>query len=154
MTLITKAITPVHHIDDDANSITITGSIGGGSVGSGNLSISAGSIVNNGFTTVAAGSSSANGFYNFPSSIQRLDELPPLDLIVSQEANLPDVTFNGHDFDLKKIAMILKPEPTISTFEALKIMMLINASARTPTKFSVFAYIKKNNLERHFKFIQ
>ena len=154
MSFITKAIAPVHHIDDDANSITITGSMGGGIVGSGSVSVSAGGVGSNGFTTVAAGSSSVNGFYTFPSNTQRPNELLSLDLIMSQEADLPDVVFVSHDFDSKKITMTLKPEPTISTLEALKITMLINASTRTPTKFSVFAYIKKNNLERHFKFVQ
>ena len=153
MSFITKATAPVHHIDDDANSITITGSMGGGIVGSGSVSVSAGVAASNGFTITAPGSS-ANGFYTFPSNTQRPNELLSLDLIMSQEADLPDVVFVSHDFDSKKITMTLKPEPTISTLEALKITMLINASARTPTKFSVFAYIKKNNLERHFKFVQ
>ena len=150
---LSMAIAPIHHIDDDANSITITGSMGGASIGSGNSSIHAGSIISNNLT-VATSSNVSNGFYTFPASVNRMSEQPPIDLILSQEANLPDVTFNGHDFDFKKITMILKPESTISTIEVLKITMLINASTRTPTKFSVFAYIKKNNLERHFKFIQ
>ena len=150
---LSMATAPVNNIYDDANSITVGGSSVGGSIGSGNVTVANSNIVSNGFIA-AAPSNSANGFYNFPSSIQRMDEKPPLDLILSQENNLPDVVFNGHDFDSKKITMTLKPEPTISVFEALKITLLINASARTPTKFSVFAYIKKNNLERHFKFTQ
>ena len=148
MTPITKALASVHHIDDDANRITVGSSGGGGMIGGS----SAGNLTITGASNISVNGASG-GFYNFHAR-GTIGELPPPDLTFSQDDNLPDVVFDGHDFDSKKITMTLKPESTISTLEALKITMLINASARTPTKFSVFAYIKKNNLERHFKFVQ
>ncbi len=151
-TILSKATAPVGQItmDDDEDVLSIINSTSGSVVignGMGTVNLSSGSNVSTG---ILAGG--ANGYA--VNSIGAMVGHLTLDLTVSQEADLPGVTFHGYDYEEKKIDMILNPESTISTLEAFKIMLLINAAQQSPYKFSVYAYIKKNNLERHFKFAQ
>lgn len=69
-----------------------------------------------------------------------------------QTADLPSMVWDCRDENGTMIHMELKPEGTISASDSLKIMMLIQASTSHPLLFSPYMYIKKHNLERHFKF--
>lgn len=135
---LSMATAPVHQIDDDYDDsmINTNGSFSG-SFGIGSNTLINTTVIGNTHTTASGGP-----LYTFHTNP------------TSQCDELPSFTFNGYDFEGKKITMIFKPEATISTLEVLKIMLLINAAANSPSKFSVYAYIKKNNLERHFKFTQ
>lgn len=66
-------------------------------------------------------------------------------------ADLPVTVFNTRDDSLADIYMTLQPEYSITAPEALKIMMMLTAAIYAP-QFSVFQYVKKNDLERHFKY--
>lgn len=145
--LISAATGPVGQItmDEDDDAIVVST----GFYGAGTVSISAGSA---GSTTLVSSSNiTTKSNINLGGSIAGAYTL---DLAVSQVAELPGITFNGYDYDEKRVTMILQPESTISTLEAFKITLLINAATHSPRAFSVYAYIKKNNLERHFKFTQ
>lgn len=69
---------------------------------------------------------------------------------------LPSITFFATDSSGKKISMTLKPEPSISAFQALKIVMLLQACSAQGAyqTFSVYEYVKANNLECHFTFAE
>lgn len=154
--LLSQATVPVNQIvqDDDLDDedvLTIIGNAAGPGGGGGNGGFVIGSGIN------ASGVMSAGSGAYIMSSVQSIQSMVgqlTLDLTVNQDPDLPAIVFNGYDYDEKKISMSLQPESTISTVEAFKIMLLINAATHTPHKFSTFAYIKKNNLERHFKFTQ
>lgn len=67
-------------------------------------------------------------------------------------AYLPPIVFRVRDENSQEITMTLCPEETISTQEALKLMMMLASYREEPHLFSALAYVKANNLERHFKF--
>jgi hypothetical protein len=74
---------------------------------------------------------------------------------MSQSADLPKITFLGHDENEKPVQMVLDIEPNITTNELMRVMMLMNVAMTNGTSsFSVYAYIKKHNLERHFRITQ
>ena len=154
MSSVSAATVPVNQIqpvNDDDDIITITA--GGAAHGHGfSPSVNVVSSGSGSLTGTVYGSGASNGYS--VNSIQSMVGQFSVDLSYNQSPELPAVVFNGYDFDEKKIVMTLKPEATISTLEVFKILMLINAATQTPNKFSVFAFIKKNNLERHFKFAQ
>lgn len=144
------ATVPVHQLqdDDEDDVLTIIGNAAGPGGGGGFV---IGSGINaSGVMSAGSGAYTMNGAQSIQSMVGQLT----LDLTANQEPDLPAIVFNGYDYDEKKISMSLQPESTISTVEAFKIILLINAATHTPHKFSAFAYIKKNNLERHFKFAQ
>lgn len=66
-------------------------------------------------------------------------------------ADLPATVFHMHDDSQKEITMTLKPEYSITAPESMKIMMMLAAAIYSP-QFSVFQFVKKNDLERHFKY--
>lgn len=73
----------------------------------------------------------------------------------TQVADLPSVVFNAYDENGKMLTMTLHPElAQMSIYDMFKINMLINSANHAPHAFSAYAYVKKNNLERHFKFAQ
>ena len=65
---------------------------------------------------------------------------------------LPEIVLEAHDENGKRIEMELIPERTISAFECLQITMMLMAYCDSPDSFCPLAFVKKNNLERHFKF--
>lgn len=69
----------------------------------------------------------------------------------STSPDLPNLTLYGHDFG-KKIKLTLNPEQSVSPFEALQLTMLLMCYREQPSSFCALAYIKKHNLEKHFKF--
>ena len=71
---------------------------------------------------------------------------------VSTSPVLPNVTLIAHDENGKKVEMTLKPERSISAFEALHLIMMLMVYCDSPNSFCPFAFVKANNLERHFKF--
>lgn len=66
-------------------------------------------------------------------------------------SDLPETVFHTHDDSLKPIQMMLKPEYSVTAPEALKLTMMYFAAMHSPM-FSVYQYVKKNDLERHFKY--
>lgn len=152
LSAVTVPVGQIQDDDEDEDVLTIIGSSGGFNLTGSMSGGSAGMVVGSGASGIngSAIMSAGGGAYTIANMIGQLT----LDLSVSQEPDLPSIVFNGYDFDEKKIVMTLKPESTISTLEVFKILLLINAATHAQHKFSVFAYIKKNNLERHFKFAQ
>ena len=69
----------------------------------------------------------------------------------SDSADLPDIVMEADEAG-RKVTITLAPDSHLSAQEALKIMMLLMASATEPESFNALNYIKKNNLERHFKY--
>lgn len=69
-----------------------------------------------------------------------------------QTADLPSIEWSCKDDTGQLIRMKLEPEGTISASDSLKIMLLLQSSNAFPLAFSPYLYIKKHNLERHFKF--
>lgn len=69
-----------------------------------------------------------------------------------QTADLPPMIWDFKDDAGAMCKMELKPEGTIGAHEALQLMMLIQASSSSPLSFSSYMYVKKHNLEKHFKF--
>lgn len=70
----------------------------------------------------------------------------------STSAILPEMMFNTFDDADQPIKLTLKPEGSIGAYEALQLAMMIQASITSPRQFSVYKFVTKNNLERHFKF--
>ena len=64
--------------------------------------------------------------------------------------DLPPISVIGHDGD-RMVKMILQPEQSISGYESVQIMMMLRACSSS--EFCPLAFVKKNNLERHFKFV-
>lgn len=71
---------------------------------------------------------------------------------IPTDPNLPAITFNTHDENKVPMKLHLRPESTISTIEALRLMMMIHAYNKNPLAFSIYGYVKQQSLERHFKF--
>jgi len=69
----------------------------------------------------------------------------------SDSPDLPEICMTADDGG-RKVEITLAPDSHLSAQEALKIMMLLMASATEPESFNALNYIKKNNLERHFKY--
>ena len=73
--------------------------------------------------------------------------------ITSIPGVLPKIIFEMYDDrHHKNISMEMQPEGTISGYEALQLTMMLFIVVAEPTSFSVLEYVRKNNLERHFKF--
>lgn len=70
----------------------------------------------------------------------------------SQLAELPEMTLMSWDENENEVQMTLTPEASITSSDALKIFMLVMAVSVAPDEFCALAYVKKNNLERHFKY--
>lgn len=65
---------------------------------------------------------------------------------------LPSIVLEDKDEHRQMVTLTLAPEDAISAQEALKLMMLLISYKDQPSQFSALAYVKANNLERHFKF--
>lgn len=73
----------------------------------------------------------------------------------STSAIFPSITFMSCDENQKQINLKLNPEfNSLSVQDALKLSMLLFTanSINYNNSFSVYQFIKKNDLERHFKF--
>ena len=66
-----------------------------------------------------------------------------------REVDLPPISFRCEE-DGKWFTLTLQPEHTMSPFECLLLTRLINAAL--PKSFNVIGFVRKNNLEKHFKF--
>lgn len=65
--------------------------------------------------------------------------------------DLPEMRIQTIDEHNRPVMMTLIPEPGISSSDTMKLMMLIMSMTVAPEKFNALAYVKKQNLERHFK---
>jgi hypothetical protein len=72
--------------------------------------------------------------------------------VQSDSAELPPQVLYTEDDSGNQIRMTLAPEYSISTHEALQLMLLLQATATNPRAFSAYRFVKSKNLERHFKF--
>ena len=70
----------------------------------------------------------------------------------SNSPDLPDLVLKADDEHGRSVEITLSPDQDLSAHETLKIMMLIMAFVNEPEIFNALNYIKKNNLERHFKY--
>jgi hypothetical protein len=76
-----------------------------------------------------------------PLSNEPLDILKPIHLLT-------------YDEDGKELTLTLSPERDISGWEALQLSMLLTCEMQKPHNIHISAYVRKNNLERHFTFRQ
>ena len=92
----------------------------------------------NGSVGVSAQNISLDATYGMPS--HTCDELPAM-------------TFNTTDENGRAVTMTLSPESDISSRELTKIFMLsLSMIHGTGGRTNSLAYVKKHNLERHFKY--
>ena len=106
-------------------------------------------------STISAGTlvSNGNGNFTFAGAGAIIDSRTN-SVLQSTNPELPKTVFNSFDSAGAPIRLTLDPEPNIAGSEALKLMMLLHAALSNPSAFSVYMYVKKQNLERHFKFEQ
>ena len=71
---------------------------------------------------------------------------------LSQSSDLPNISLTTWDENENEIVLTLKPEGNISAADSLKLVMLVMAVSAAPYEFSALAYVKRNNLERHFTY--
>lgn len=65
---------------------------------------------------------------------------------------LPNLFFQSFDNNNEKVLLTLKPEFNITSYQVLQIIMMIHSVNTNPLSFSVFHFVKENNLECHFKY--
>lgn len=68
------------------------------------------------------------------------------------KADLPDLQYRCVDASGNKVTMTLSPEAGITTGELTKIVMLSLAVMADGGSVNPLSYVKKHNLERHFKY--
>jgi len=140
----------------DVDLTTPAGTVSNGN-GSGSISVSPangasvgassiGSMVGQ-LTGVTLSLSPVNSVGYLDSKIQLVDP-------ITDNPKLPSIDFHTHDDAGKSIKMTLLPEGQISAYESLQLMMLMQAAMTNPSSFSVYHFVRKNNLERHFKYSQ
>jgi hypothetical protein len=78
--------------------------------------------------------------------------IPPVAWPRSTLPELPPFTLDSEDENGLYVQLTLCPESNISAQEALKLMLLLTSYNESRNKFSVFGYVKANNLEKHFRF--
>ena len=67
-------------------------------------------------------------------------------------ADLPDLQYRSVDVDGHPVTMTLSPEAGITTGELTKIVMLSLSVMADGGSVNPLSYVKKHNLERHFKY--
>ena len=72
----------------------------------------------------------------------------------STSSDLPSVTLLSYDAAGNRIEMRLEPEASITAHESTKLLMLVISALYNGDQFSSYEYVRKNDLERHFKFKQ
>lgn len=77
----------------------------------------------------------------FVQSQSNNPKLPPIEIVSNDEHDVP-------------ITLRLEPESGIDPASTLKLVMMLTALSFGGASFSAYAFIKENNLERHFKFIR
>ena len=71
----------------------------------------------------------------------------------SDSPDLPEMVVESIDDTGRIVRMVLKPESSISPPEVAKLLMLLSAiMLQGASRFSVYGYVKKQNLERHFSY--
>jgi hypothetical protein len=102
-------------------------------------------------TGTNVGVGAINGTYTISAVNPVLPTLTLQDPI-TDNPNLPGIEFHSHDDARNQITLTLKPEGTVTPYESLLITMLIQCASTNPSSFSVFHFVRKNNLEKHFKY--
>ena len=76
-----------------------------------------------------------------------------IDMGYMNKPDLPELMIESMDENGRLVKMVLSPESSISPPEVTKLLMLVTTiMLQGVGGFSVYAYVKKNNLERHFKY--
>jgi hypothetical protein len=75
-----------------------------------------------------------------------------LSLQPTDNPDLPSTVFTTYNDAGDRVTLTLAPESDISARESLLIARMIHAATTNPSSFSVFHFVRKQNLERHFKF--
>lgn len=115
----------------------------------GSISVSAGgSISSSAIGNMAGHLANSTTSYSF-SPVGTITIMTPEQ---KQTAELPPISWECKDDSGNLIKMELRPEGTIGAHESLQLMMLLQSSTAFPLAFSPYLYVKKHNLERHFKF--
>jgi hypothetical protein len=70
----------------------------------------------------------------------------------SRSPKLPPIVFEEQDDTGVFIRMTLSPDWQLTANDSLKISMMLFSAATQPFSFSAHAYVKANQLERHFTF--
>lgn len=99
-------------------------------------------------TLISPGVSYTNANICGVNSITYTIAKPPRSL----SPTLPAIVFETEDDQRSTVYMKLQPENNISSIDTMKILMLIFCYASVPDDFNALAYVKANNLERHFTF--
>lgn len=105
---------------------------------------------NSGTITISA--ASYGGFTTVPSNVLASSSLSLDNLTMDtgkREVDLPSITFRCEE-DGRWFTLRLQPEHTMTPFECLQLTRLI--SNTLPKSFDVIGFVRKNNLEKHFKF--
>ena len=125
---------------------------GNGTIGGGGYSLN-GSPTLGGTVTISAGGGAVYSIAP-PHGIvlSKADYDEPKMKIQSDSDSLPIVMLQGEDDSGNWICMELQPEASINASDAFKLTQLLRAYDRHSHEFSVYRYVKKHNLERHFKF--
>ncbi len=118
---------------------------GNTSIGSNGVNVAGAANIHQGYPSINVTSpiQSSNFTYIIPKPFQ----------LESNSPDLPKLFFYSKDDHGNSIQMELVPEYQMSPHEALLLTRLvIAAQSGLSQQFSAFAFVKKNNLERHFKY--
>jgi hypothetical protein len=75
-----------------------------------------------------------------------------LEKAVPTDPDLPSIRITGYDDQKNPVKMEVTPERSISAYESLQITMMLVTLTAGANDFNPLAFVKKNNLERHFSF--
>jgi hypothetical protein len=101
------------------------------------------SVAGQPYTSIGASVVPGNGIGTVTSQLQQAKSRSP---------KLPPIIFEEHDDTGVLIRMTLTPDWQLTATDSLKISAMLFSAATQPYSFSAHAYVKANQLERHFTF--
>jgi len=138
-----NSIPPIHGGYPAVGTVVSGGSIGIGSV-------------NTTVTPAAAGAMYPPAGYSNTMTVTSSiyvgdDELMEEDVPYSMDPELPPLVIDSMTEDGTRIDLVLTPDYSAPAMDLFKIMVAV-ASYADQSSFNFYLYVKKHNLERHFKF--
>lgn len=102
-----------------------------------------------------------NTYVSSVSSSYSIGNSYTTDAIIERQAKMSDtipaITFSDYDENGSRMNLVLNPEYSISAIDSMKISSMMFYISMVPQyhhEFSVLKYVRKHNLEKHFKFVQ
>jgi hypothetical protein len=159
-----QATSPSVIKDDDGNSGIVSGSagfwgtipsttngFGSTTVGSVNFSGGTGAPIGGNIISFSLSPADDDGVdIKLPSVNEGTIMIEDLDNSGTCSDRLPNVSLLAHDEQHGNLCLTFTPERTISTYELLLITQLLFTENMKPRQVNPLAFIRKNNLEKHF----